>query len=175
MKAYFIGGGIGSLAGAAFMIWDAGVPGADITILEQLPSPGGSLDAASDPKGGYSLRGARMFTTDHYECLWDLMKTIPSLEHPDQSVYDEVLAFNLENKAHSQARLVDRNRHKVDVSSMNFTNADRVELSSSSRHRRSDLAPAALPTGCLRRSFSRPSGPCGRRHLHFSLGIAPSN
>ena len=57
-----------------------------------------------------------MFTTDHYECLWDLYEDIPSLENPDQSVYDEVVAFNLDNNAHSQARLVDRNRHKLDVS-----------------------------------------------------------
>lgn len=128
MKAYFIGGGIGSLAGAAFMVRDAGVAGADITIFEQLPLLGGSLDAAPLPDGSYSLRGGRMLTTDHYECLWDLMKAIPSLEHPGQSVYDETVAFNLDNRAHSKARLVDRNRHKVDVSTMSFTMADRLEL-----------------------------------------------
>ena len=35
MKAYFIGGGIGSLSGAAFMIRDGGIPGKDITIFEK--------------------------------------------------------------------------------------------------------------------------------------------
>ncbi len=34
MKAYFIGGGIGSLAGAAFLIRDGGMPGNEITIYE---------------------------------------------------------------------------------------------------------------------------------------------
>lgn len=127
MKAYFVGGGIGALAGAAFMVRDAGVPGGDITIYEQLPLPGGSLDAA--PKGeGYSLRGGRMLTTDHYECFWDLFKTIPSIEHEGQSVRDETLRFNEENVAHSRARLVDQNRFKVDVSTMGFTMADRLEL-----------------------------------------------
>jgi len=46
MKAYFIGGGIGSLAGAAFLIRDGGFAGSDITIYEKLPQLGGSLDGA---------------------------------------------------------------------------------------------------------------------------------
>lgn len=82
MHAYFVGGGIGSLAGAAFMIRDAGVSGAQITLIEHSPLDGGSLDAAMHPAGGYSLRGGRMLTTDHDECLWDLLKTIPSIDHP---------------------------------------------------------------------------------------------
>ena len=49
VKAYLVGGGIGSLAAAAFMIRDGGVLGADISILEASPVPGGSLDAAGSP------------------------------------------------------------------------------------------------------------------------------
>ena len=78
-KAYLIGGGIGSLAAAAFMIRDGAIPGENILILEARPMMGGSLDGAGDPKTGYSLRGGRMLTTDNYECTWDLFKTIPSL------------------------------------------------------------------------------------------------
>jgi len=33
-KAYLVGGGIGSLAAAAFMIRDGGLPGKNISILE---------------------------------------------------------------------------------------------------------------------------------------------
>lgn len=128
MKAYFIGGGVGSLAGATFLIRDGGVAGRDITIYEKLPVLGGSLDGTQLPDGSYSLRGGRMLTTDHYECTWDLLSSIPSLEHPGQSVRDETVAFNLQHKSHSQARLVDRNRFKVDVSTMGFTMRDRVEL-----------------------------------------------
>ena len=128
MKAYFIGGGIGSLAGAAFLIRDGGFAGSDITIYEKLPQLGGSLDGARLPDGSYSLRGGRMLTTDHYECTWDLLSSIPSLEHPEQTVRDETVAFNLRHKAHSRARLVDRNRFKVDVSRMGFTMHDRMEL-----------------------------------------------
>jgi oleate hydratase len=128
MKAYFIGGGIGSLAGAAFLIRDGGVKGSDITVYEQLPLFGGSLDGARLPDGSYSLRGGRMLTTDHYECTWDLLSSIPSLEHPGLSVRDETINFNLQHKAHSRARLVDRNRHKVDVTKLGFSMHDRMEL-----------------------------------------------
>lgn len=63
-KATFVGGGIGNLAAAAFMIRDAGMEGRDITILGALPVMGGSLDAGGPSAQGYSLRGGRMLTTD---------------------------------------------------------------------------------------------------------------
>ena len=83
-SACLVGGGIGSLAAAAFMIRDGNLPGGNISILETLPVMGGSLDGAGDPAGGYSLRGGRMFTNDNYECTWDLFKTIPSLGNGGQ-------------------------------------------------------------------------------------------
>jgi len=128
IKAYLVGGGIGSLAAAAFMIRDGGVAGADITIYEAMPLAGGSLDGGGDPDGGYTLRGGRMLTTDNYECTWDLFKSIPSLEHPGRTVYDETIAFNEVNVSNAKARLVDRNRFKVDVGSMGFSMQDRIEL-----------------------------------------------
>jgi oleate hydratase len=128
MKAYFIGGGVGSLAGAAFLVRDAQLPGRDIVIYEAQPLVGGSLDGALLANGAYSLRGGRMLTTDHCECTWDLLSSIPSLEHPGLSVREETVAFNTENPAHSQARLVDRNRFKLDVSHMGFSGRDRLEL-----------------------------------------------
>jgi oleate hydratase len=128
MKAHLIGGGIGSLAAAAFMIRDGGVPGGAITIYEKLSLLGGSLDGARLPDGAYSVRGGRMLTFDHYECTWDLFGMIPSLEHPGKTVRQDTEAFNEKYKSHSRARLVDRNRHKVDVSTMRFSMADRKAL-----------------------------------------------
>ncbi len=144
MKAYMIGSGIGSLAAAAFMIRDGGVPGSDITIYERLSVLGGCLDGARLPDGAYSLRGGRMLTFDHYECTWDLLSTIPSLEHPGKSVRDETEEFNELYKAHSQARLVDRNRHKIDVSTMGFSMADRMELV-----KLSEASEEKLGTSCI--------------------------
>ena len=128
VKAYLVGGGIGSLAAAAFMIRDGGVPGANISIFEALPVLGGSLDGAGDPVTGYSLRGGRMLTTDNYECTWDLFKSIPSIENAGMTVFDETVAFNEEHKSHSMARLVDSRRAKVPVTSMGFSMQDRIEL-----------------------------------------------
>ena len=127
-KAYLVGGGIGSLAAAAFMIRDGHVPGPNISILEALPVSGGSLDGAGDPANGYSMRGGRMLTTDNYECTWDLFKSIPSLDHPGQSVYQETLEFNAQHQSNAMARLVDCRRAKVPVESMGFSMQDRLEL-----------------------------------------------
>src|SRR5665213_1431613 len=127
-KAYMIGGGIGSMAAAAFAIRDGGIPGTNITIYEALPVLGGSLDAGGNPQDGYSLRGGRMFTSDNYECTWELFKSIPSLTDPRKTVFEETLAFNDRIKSHSRARLVDRNRAIVDVSTMGFTMTERLEL-----------------------------------------------
>lgn len=127
-QAFLIGAGIGSLAAAAFMIRDGGVPGRNITVFESLPVAGGSLDGGGDAQRGYTLRGGRMLTTDNYECLWDLFKSIPSLEHAGQTVYDETIAFNELHPSHAQARLVDRNRFRVDVTAMGFNLQDRLEL-----------------------------------------------
>ena len=127
-KAYLVGGGIGSLAAAAFMIRDGGMRGENISILEEEAVLGGSLDGSGDAVAGYSLRGGRMLTTDNYECTWDLFRSIPSLQNTGKSVFDETVEFNERHKAHSMARLVDRRRAKVPVTSMEFSMRDRVEL-----------------------------------------------
>jgi oleate hydratase len=138
-KAYLVGGGIGSLAAAAFMIRDGGMAGEDITILEALPLMGGSLDARGNADTGYSLRGGRMLTADNYECTWDLFKTIPSLTSAGKSVFEETFAFDEKYRSHAMARLVDRRRAKVKVVSMGFSMRDRAELLELSNADESDL------------------------------------
>jgi len=127
-KAYLLGGGIGSLAAAAFMIRDGKMEGSNISVLETLAVLGGSLDGSGDADKGYSLRGGRMMTTDNYECTWDLYKSIPSLNNKDKTVFDETVEFNALHNANSMARLVDSRRAKVPVSSMGFSMQDRIEL-----------------------------------------------
>jgi oleate hydratase len=143
-KAYLVGGGIGSLAAAAFMIRDGDLPGENIIILEAATDMGGSLDAAGDPDQGYSMRGGRMMTTDNYECTWDLFKSIPSLSGAGKTVFDETVEFNALHKSHSSARLVDRWRAKVPVTSMGFSMHDRTELLKLSRADEEDLAASSI-------------------------------
>ena len=143
-KAHLVGGGIGSLAAAAFMIRDGKLPGQNISILEEMPVLGGSLDGAGDPEGGYSLRGGRMLTTDNYECTWDLYRSIPSLNNKGKSVFEETVEFNERHKPHSMARLVDRRRAKVPVTSMGFSMQDRVELLKLSRADEDELGESKI-------------------------------
>ncbi len=86
--ACFIGSGLAALAGAAFLIRDAQMPGERITILEQQQIPGGALDGIKVANKGFVIRGGREME-DHFECLWDLYRSIPSLETEGASVLDE--------------------------------------------------------------------------------------
>ncbi len=143
-KAYFVGGGIGSLAGAAFLIRDGGVPGDHITVLDRGSVMGGSLDGEGDAVRGYSMRGGRMLTTDNYECTWGLFKSIPSLTQAGRSVFDETLEFNEKYASHARARLVDSRRAKVPVTSMGFSMHDRMEL-----FKLANAEEASLGTSCI--------------------------
>ncbi|WP_295446801.1 oleate hydratase [uncultured Thiodictyon sp.] len=143
-RVYLVGGGIGSLAAAAFMIRDGHLPGANISILEAAPVLGGSLDGAGDPQTGYSMRGGRMVTTENYECTWDLYKSIPSLQEDGQSVFDETMAFNEKHRSNALARLIDRRRAKVPVKSMGFSMQDRLELLKLSRTDEATLAASCI-------------------------------
>ena len=78
-KVYLVGGGIASLAAAAFMIRDGDIPGCDITILEELDVIGGSLDGSGTPEQGYVLRGGRMLESK-YLCTFELFSSIPTLD-----------------------------------------------------------------------------------------------
>jgi oleate hydratase len=86
--ACFVGSGLAALAGAAFLIRDGQMPGNKITILEQQQLPGGALDGINEQQKGFVIRGGREME-DHFECLWDLFRSIPSLEIEGASVLDE--------------------------------------------------------------------------------------
>ena len=105
--AYLVGGGIASLAAAAYLIHDAQVPAAQIHILEASTQSGGSLDGSGDPATGYIVRGGRMLNFS-YRCLYDLLSTIPSLTDPSITVMEEIKSFNAVpgNKTHANARIV---------------------------------------------------------------------
>jgi oleate hydratase len=126
-KAYLVGGGIASLASAAYLIRDGRLPGGNISIFEETPLLGGSLDGAGSPDQGYVIRGGRMFTYEAYSCTFDLLSFIPSLTDPSKTVKDEIYEFNERFVSHSNSRLV-RSGEKVDVSRMGFSNKDRLDL-----------------------------------------------
>jgi len=126
-KSYLVGGGIASLAAAAYLIRDGGVPGENITIFEESGSLGGSLDGRGTPDKGYIMRGGRMFTDEAYTCTYDLMSFIPSQNNPGETIREEMRLFNEEVHSHSGARLVADGKI-LDTSSMGFSSRDRLDL-----------------------------------------------
>ncbi|KIX00884.1 uncharacterized protein Z518_09949 [Rhinocladiella mackenziei CBS 650.93] len=101
--AWFVGSGLASMAGAAFLLRDAQMPGENITILEELEVPGGALDGLKVPEKGFIIRGGREME-DHFECLWDLFRSIPSLEIEGASVLDEFYWLNKDDPNFSLQR-----------------------------------------------------------------------
>ncbi|GIP30101.1 oleate hydratase [Paenibacillus sp. J23TS9] len=128
-KAYFIGGGIASLAGAVFLIRDGGMDGRNIHILEDLGINGGALDGIGSGNQDYVIRGGRMLNEPTYECTWNLLADIPSIDRPGKSVKDEIHDFTAQYPTHAKARLIDRTRQIVDVKHMGFSNEDRLDIS----------------------------------------------
>ncbi|MET9700869.1 oleate hydratase [Streptomyces sp. NPDC006529] len=126
-KAYLVGAGIASLSAAALLIREGGFAGEDITVLEAQDRTGGSLDAAGDPETGYTMRGGRMFEL-HFDCTYDLLRSIPSLDAPGTSVTDDTFAFHEDFAWNDKARLVDASGRPVDTRSMGFSERDRLDL-----------------------------------------------
>lgn len=105
VSAYLVGSGLASLAAAAFLIRDGRVDGKKIHILEELPIAGGSLDGIYQKEYGFIIRGGREMES-HFECLWDLFRSIPSLEVEDASVLDEFYWLNKEDPNSSYCRII---------------------------------------------------------------------
>lgn len=102
-KAWFVGSGMSSLAGAAFLVRDSCMPGENITIIEQANIPGGALDGIDEPEKGFVIRGGRELESN-YECLWELYRSIPSLEIEGASVLDEFYWLNKDDPNYSLQR-----------------------------------------------------------------------
>ena len=102
-SAYLVGSGLASLAAACFLVRDGQMPGKNIHILEAMDVAGGACDGINDPTRGYVMRGGREME-NHFECLWDLFHSIPSLETPGASVLDEYYWQNKHDPNYSLCR-----------------------------------------------------------------------
>ena len=104
-SAHLIGGGIASLSAAGFLIRDGQMDPKKITIYEASDICGGCLDGIEDPKEGFLFRGEREME-DHYECLWDLMRSIPSLDVEGASVLEDYYQINKDYPNYSKCRTI---------------------------------------------------------------------
>lgn len=106
-SAYIIGGGLAGLAAAVFLIRDGKMKGNKIHIFEELPLAGGSMDGILNPQRGYIIRGGREMEA-HFETLWDLFRSIPSLEDEKVSVLDEFYWLNKDDPSFSHCRAIEK-------------------------------------------------------------------
>jgi len=92
------------------------------------------MDAAGTPETGYSMRGGRMLNFS-YLCLYDLLRTVPSLTDNSKSVLEEIEEFNeIEgNKTHDNARLMRHHKHADGRESAQFDNGRNFGLSGGDR------------------------------------------
>ena len=102
-SAYLVGSGLASLAAACFLVRDGQMKGENIHILEAMDIAGGACDGINDPTRGYVMRGGREME-NHFECLWDLFRSIPSIEIPGASVLDEYYWLNKHDPNYSLCR-----------------------------------------------------------------------
>ncbi len=77
--------------------------GEHIHVLEKLELAGGSCDGRKDVTKGFYMRGGREMD-NHFECMWDLYRSVPSIEHQGQSVLDEYYYLNKKDPNYSLCR-----------------------------------------------------------------------
>ncbi|AXR43158.1 oleate hydratase [Pediococcus pentosaceus] len=145
-KAYMIGTGIANLAAGIYLIRDGGWSGNQITMfgLEKHGANDGAAvtdyeqeygNQSLSNNRGYLAKGGRMLNEETYENLWDILRSVPSLDNPGQSVTDDILNFDHAHPTHDVARLMDKkngirnNGGADDYNRMQFNNKDRYLLS----------------------------------------------
>ncbi|SFR55997.1 oleate hydratase [Anaeromicropila populeti] len=104
-SAYLVGSGLASLAAACFLVRDGQMKGENIHILEEMSLPGGACDGIKDSQKGFIIRGGREMES-HFECLWDLFRSIPSIETEGISVLDEYYWLNKKDPNYSLMRVI---------------------------------------------------------------------
>ena len=102
-SAYIIGTGLAGLSAAFYLLRDGQMKGEHIHLLEKLDLAGGSCDGRKDITKGFYIRGGREMD-NHFECMWDMFRSVPSIETPDVSVLDEYYWLNKHDPNYSLCR-----------------------------------------------------------------------
>lgn len=102
-SAYIIGTGLAGLSAAFYLLRDGQMKGEHIHLLEKLDLAGGSCDGRKDITKGFYMRGGREMD-NHFECMWDMFRSVPSIETPNVSVLDEYYWLNKHDPNYSLCR-----------------------------------------------------------------------
>ena len=102
-SAYIVGTGLAGLSAAFYLVRDGQMKGEHIHLFEKLDLTGGSCDGRKDITKGFYMRGGREMD-NHFECMWDMFRSVPSIETPDVSVLDEYYWLNKHDPNYSLCR-----------------------------------------------------------------------
>ena len=102
-SAYIIGTGLAGLSAAFYLVRDGQMKGEHIHLLEKLELAGGSCDGRKDVTKGFYMRGGHEMD-NHFECMWDMFRSVPSIETPEVSVLDEYYWLNKHDPNYSLCR-----------------------------------------------------------------------
>lgn len=105
-SAYFVGTGLATLSAGCFLIRDGQMPGSHLHFFERDPRAGGGCDGWYYPENGYVMRGGREMD-NHFEVMWDLFRSIPSIETDGISVLDEYYWLNKKDPNYSLCRVTE--------------------------------------------------------------------
>jgi oleate hydratase len=127
MKAHLVGGGLASMAAAAYLIKDAGLDGEQITIYEEQDHLGGALHVTGSAESGYSFPGSRIFEWQ-YRCAMDLFAMVPSASDQSKSVKQEIAEFNERAGWYNKSRLVDHGARILSSTHLALTIRQKVQF-----------------------------------------------
>ena len=102
-SAYIVGSGLAALTAACYLVRDGQMKGEHVHVLEKGDLPGGACDGYKFENLGYVMRGGREMD-NHFEVMWDLFRSIPSIETEGVSVLDEYYWLNKEDPNYSLCR-----------------------------------------------------------------------
>ncbi len=106
-SAYIIGTGLAGLSAAFYLIRDGQMKGEKVHLLEKLDLAGGSCDGRKDITKGFYMRGGREMD-NHFECMWDMFRSVPSIENSDVTVLDEYYWLNKHDPNYSLCRATEK-------------------------------------------------------------------
>ena len=106
-SAYLVGTGLAALTAACYLVRDGQMKGEHVHIFEKGPIPGGACDGYQYPGIGYVMRGGREMD-NHFEVMWDLLRSIPSIETDGVSVLDEYYWLNKKDPNYSLCRVTEK-------------------------------------------------------------------
>ena len=125
-SAYIIGTGLAALSAACYLVRDGQMKGERIHIFEKDSIPGGACDGFEYPGVGYVMRGGREMD-NHFEVMWDLFRSIPSIETEGVSVLDEYYWLNKEDPNYSLCRAT-VNRGQDAHTNKKFAVSDKAQM-----------------------------------------------